>query len=280
VSRAHAFLCVISAFVSSASSSRAEGAICFDQRNTVSTDAPPGWVADYEAGNRLGLCVLFHPTGTSFDSAPAVIYPNLVTTAESLSSFIEGDLEAFTKKRAGAKVENLPGVGTGTDMAFELRRLSNGPPPTEQEIIAYHAADGAMFLAVLSARTVKNLDDARPAFETFLVRAKIIPRRDLYPKLASLAADDRKKSGGADYERRYFSSIGPRLSDAMRACAKPGSKGFSAVFQITERGSIGDWVNQGTDPLGDCVRARMKGAEGPPPPFAPFHINLDMSIQK
>lgn len=257
----------------------ADGVICFDRKNTVLAEAPRGWIADYESGKKIGLCVVFYPRGTTFHTTPALIYPNLVTTDEALQPFIEGDLERFSRT-TGSKVETLPAIRADDQMSFELRRLVNGPPPNEHEIIAYHAADGAILLAVLSARTAANIDAYRGSFQTFLEQMRVIPQGGLYPALARIADDDSKKPGGAEYQRRLMSSIGKYLADAMRACAKPTSEGFSAVIQVNDRGAIAEWINDSNGPLGACVRGQMKSVQGPPPPFAPFHAKLRMALKK
>lgn len=235
-------------------------------------EAPRDWVADWDKGHQFGLCVMFYPRGTSFDRAPVVLYPNLVTTEELLGPFIDGDLERF--KRAGASVKAEAPSKEG--LRFEVRRLEGGPPPNEQELIGYHAADHGMLLAVMSARTSRQLGQFESAFRAFLQTVEAVPRGRLYPTLVTLAAADLKKPGGAAYEKEFLRAAGPRLSAAMQSCYKQPSQGFEAVLQIAASGAVAGWIGDSPDPVGQCVRARL--TQGPPPPFAPFHLRLIMKV--
>jgi hypothetical protein len=252
--------------------------VCYDAKNAFVVAAPRGWVTDYDKRAALGLCVLFYPGGATFDDAPAVVYPSLVATDEPLARFIEGDLERFTKDAPSAKVDVLPPVTTAKGLRFELRRLSGARPPTEQEVIAYHAAAGGILLAVLSARGSDQRAKFEDAFRDFLEAIAAVPRPVLYKTMAAHAGSDLKKPGAAAYESEFMTAIAPRFAKAMGTCARGGSKNFAAVLQISSEGAILDWFNEIPNAMAECVRSRMKSERGPPPPFAPFHFQLDMKV--
>ncbi|MGE5047471.1 MAG: hypothetical protein ACM3PC_02800 [Deltaproteobacteria bacterium] len=258
---------------------RAQSVVCHEARNVFLIDAPRGWTADYEKGHELGVCAMFYPRGFTFDEAPVVVYPKLVETDEALGAFMASDLKTFSSQTANSKLLKLPPVAGPGGVRFELRRLRDGPSPTEQEIIAYHAGKGAILIAVLSARASGPIARFEPAFRTFLRKIARVPRARLYRILAAQADADLQKPGGARYESEFMTTIVPRLATVMGRCTGPRSRGFSSVLQISHDGAIAGWINERDDELSDCVRAQMRGEQGPPPPFSPFHLKLDMTTQ-
>jgi hypothetical protein len=59
---------------------------------------PKGWIADHETGQQMGICCVFYPSGSTFDDAETVIYPNIATKGAgqaNVKEFMEYDLSEF-----------------------------------------------------------------------------------------------------------------------------------------------------------------------------------------
>ena len=54
-------------------------AICYSGDAAFILPCPGGWTGDPAAAGRLDLCGIYYPQGYTFDNAPVVMYPRLVT---------------------------------------------------------------------------------------------------------------------------------------------------------------------------------------------------------
>lgn len=131
--------------------------ICYDAHNAFSFSAPEFFFADTKSADQLGLCVIYIPKKTTFDNAPVILYPRVVTTPLSLASFIEKDKKDFLKKAVTAFIEKQHPYLSKSKLQFEVRFFHNGPPPNEYELVYYLKAKKAVLLLGLSARKKSDL---------------------------------------------------------------------------------------------------------------------------
>jgi hypothetical protein len=263
----------------------ADGAICYSAKSAFLSTSPGGWVADYEAARKLGLCVLFHPANYSFDSAPAIIYPNMSEFTKTLPSgeldlqgYIERDLASFKDRGSDLKIQEAPSVTASSGTKFVIRDLLNGPAPNEFEEVAYSSANQAVFLAVYSARKKDEFDKYKDAFREFLLNVNTVDRGALYSIEKENAALDDAKVEGKNFYRIFLAGIGQNFANAMRSCSRPGSKGFNCVLQISSTGRVNEITFENEDETTTCVKKLLTGVSGPKPPFAPFHVSIAMKI--
>ncbi|MDQ3231082.1 MAG: hypothetical protein M3Q07_04610 [Pseudobdellovibrionaceae bacterium] len=256
---------------------RAGGVSCYNEHGSFAMQAPKNWQTQYS--NSSGPCAFFFPLGFTFVDSPVVIYPNFIESQEKIELFIEGDLESFMKKAPSIKIEKLPTLKTAKGLSFVMRRILQGPAPTENELIAYHKTKGAVLIVVLSARTVDQLRKNEKIFNAFLQNIEPQSRSLFFGELKKRAETEKSVPGGAEFEREYLEAMAPHVIPAFQKCAKQAKKGFDAVFQVDAKGLIVSWVNKEDNETGLCAREEFRGFKGPIPPFEPFHVNLELSIK-
>ena len=161
----------------------ASDAICFDDKNSFATQAPSGWVADFDKAKELGLCVIYYVRGTTFDSSPAVIYPNLVTTKLNGKAAIDDNIALNTgrlkKRKPTVKIESKKAIKNKNGLGFEIRYFIEGPPPQEYEAVAYHAGKNAVLLSVFSTRSKKAFDSHKGKLNEFVEKIRRVSKDEL-----------------------------------------------------------------------------------------------------
>ena len=146
-------------------------AICYREGAAFILPCPGGWVGDPVAAERLGLCGVYYPQGHTFDTAPVVMYPRVV------SPFPGNSLEERAQKQAEftqSSFRKLPGgqnltmrqektYTAANGRAFAIRLFDSGPPPNVAEAAAYTIHNDSMLIVVLSAKSAKALAPHLPA---------------------------------------------------------------------------------------------------------------------
>jgi hypothetical protein len=268
-----AFLCWLTP------AARADNLYCFSGAKGYVFETPKGWIRDEARGKKLGICAVYYPQGTTFDAAPAVMYPNFKTKrapTQSLKTVMDIDLAPFMRHQ-GARVNQLGSiktpVGTWEDVSIDF-----GPSPNEFERIAYLDGD-SVFLIVLSARRRADLDKYVGAYQQAVAGAKLRDVAEVYQFLALEAKTDKAEKGGAAFAAKYMVELGPKLATALKSCVGARKEApLGLVVQIAETGEAKDFVfsRQGTVP--DCLRGKLRGHLGPKPPKAPFHLHHDLKF--
>jgi hypothetical protein len=100
------------------------------------------------------------------------------------------------------------------------------------------------------------------------------------PGLIAAAKEDKTKPGGEDYDQEATTSIGNKLAFSMRKCSPKGTKKgkFDNVFVIDSSGHV--LATKYTEDFlaSKCLDIELTGVSFPKPPFAPFHLHLEMTI--
>jgi protein O-mannosyl-transferase len=90
-------------------------------------------------------------------------------------------------------------------------------------------------------------------------------------------ATDRERPGGATYGAGLMSALlGPRV-DAVRSCfANASPTPFNLYVSIAADGALADVTTVPPTPVGECFGDELRTARVAPPPFAPFHAQMEM----
>ncbi len=131
---------------------------------------PKGWIADHETGQSMGLCCVFYPTGSTFDDAETVIYPNIATKGPgqaTLKEFMEYDLSDFREHNPGMTYEDAEDLPMKSKRVAKLRYF-HGVNKGSSEAIAYIDEEKTIALIVVSSQTQKGLNGAMPLLRDIL----------------------------------------------------------------------------------------------------------------
>src|SRR6266404_2911381 len=84
-------------------------AIVYAEGGAFLIKGPKGWIADHDTGQQMGICCVFYPSGSTFDAAETVIYPNIATKGTgqaNLKEFMDYDLSEFREHNPGMTYED------------------------------------------------------------------------------------------------------------------------------------------------------------------------------
>jgi hypothetical protein len=132
--------------------------------------APDGWVIDRETGKRLGVCCVYYPQGTTWDTAETVMYPNVATKEPgqaTLREFMEHDLADFREHNPQMTFEDGEEVTLGHGRSAKIRYFYNVNGGSS-EAIAYVDEGKIIGLLVMSSKTSNGLKASIPLFRSAL----------------------------------------------------------------------------------------------------------------
>jgi hypothetical protein len=158
-------------------------AICWRDEAGFLLRLPEGWRNVQEAAEKFQLCLMAIPEGTSFNDAPATLYPRIFarspgqTPAAAATAAARAALKALSRAPGGENMAIRIGESFSTplNLPVEIRYFDNGPFPNVFEAGAYVTYQTAVLSLILSART----REARNAFLPALRRVA----EDAYPLL-------------------------------------------------------------------------------------------------
>lgn len=153
----------------------ASDTICYDEKNAFVFESGKQWQLDAKAADKMGLCAIYTLKDYSFDDSPAIIYPRLITTNESLKDMIDKDKLDYQKKSITAFIlKHKKFKSKKNKLDFEVLSFNNGASPNEYEYVFYHKAKNAILLIVLSVRNQQDLKKYLNDLEKFAAKVKLI----------------------------------------------------------------------------------------------------------
>ena len=131
-------------------------------------DVPLGWSSDATASNRLGSIFMLLPAGHTFDSAPYVIYSNMIA-GSTLQAAMDSDAREFRANDTNLIVSDRTGFKSKSGETFKLREFKSVKLRQQgYEAIAYLPRDNNVLLFVFSAQSDSQYAKGLPIFLRFL----------------------------------------------------------------------------------------------------------------
>jgi hypothetical protein len=139
--------------------------------------APSGWVLDNSSGVGQGLYAVFYPAGSSWSGSPVVMYANTVerdtANDESLSSFIDGDIDEAREHSPHLRVEREPPLLTAAGTRAEVRVFS-GDQWGNSERVAYILERRVFVILTLTSKQPGPYALSLRAFESLVKSFKFL----------------------------------------------------------------------------------------------------------
>jgi len=151
-------------------SSSGAGVIVYGEGGAFLIQGPKGWIADHETGQQMRICCVFYPSGSTFDEAETVIYPNIAAKGPdqaNLKELMEYDLSEFRDHNPGMTYEDAADLSLKNKRVAKLRYF-HGVNKGSSEAIAYIDEEKVIALEVVSSKTQKGLDGAIPLLQEML----------------------------------------------------------------------------------------------------------------
>ena len=147
-----------------------EATIIYSKAGAFLVEAPKGWIADTTTGKRLGLCCVYYPEGSTWDTAGTVMYPNIATKGpgqETLKEFMVHDLASFREHDPGLRYVD------GKDIPLKHNRIAMlryffGVNKSSSEAVAYVDEEKMISVLVVSSKTENGLNKSIPLLRQML----------------------------------------------------------------------------------------------------------------
>jgi len=242
--------------------------------------APDGWQIDNRAGNSNGLCTLLYPKGSSWSKGPAVMYPNLLEKGnEEFAAVVERDVDRLRQDSSDVVVADSK-LSPGPESRAVVKRI-HGKEVNGYQEYAYLDGKGAVIVLVLASRTQSDFERALPAFAELVRSVEWIDKSSALKMMIELGKKDEARPESKEYRRGAMESIGPPLAAAMKRCnhaSEPGAR-FDLVLRAGKDGAIDQIVVTDGSALAACVKKAIARARVPAPPFAPYHLHIEMKAE-
>jgi mannitol/fructose-specific phosphotransferase system IIA component len=163
------FLFALGTVAQQSTDSLGAGVITYAQGGAFMVAAPPGWVTDRETGQKLGVCCVFYPAGSTWDDAETIMYTEIVEKNEqhaNLKAFMAFDIEQFRMNNPELIFEDGDSVHWGAKTA--VVRFFHGINKGSSEAVAYIDEPKIIAVLVMSAKSQKALDNSLPLFRNFV----------------------------------------------------------------------------------------------------------------
>lgn len=129
---------------------------------------PVGWQSDEATAKRYGAVFVLHPTGFTFDSAPAVILASAYRN-DSLNDAIRRDASGFRKDDAHIGIEEARPLIANKGARFLMREFRSAKLKQQGfESVAYHQEGPDVIVFTLSAQSQEALKQGTPIFRALL----------------------------------------------------------------------------------------------------------------
>lgn len=244
---------------------------------------PDGWVVDNKTGYRIHVCAVAYPEGNSWDSSPAVMYVHSTPKRDTtLQSVLEEDVNHFKSQSPDLQVLTQPSIEMLDHSQVQVRRFI-GKGLQKYEQVAYIDANETVSIFALSSKTKQAFESALGAFEQLVKSHQLLSvqaKRDVFKAVAKF---DLERTGGKEYEARFIRHFGENHTSSMRRCSQQNPQDlqpFDLFAEVDEQGEISDISMAQSTPVALCLKKALLGSIFPMPPFAPFHIEIEMKIQR
>jgi hypothetical protein len=130
---------------------------------------PAGWVWDSETLQQNGIWGLFYKEGITFDPSKLHMYiaPNSIKDGSSLANFIKADIESFKKSYGDIEFKYDREKKLKSSLAVQIYHLNDTNKKYFQQI-GYLMFRKTAFIFVLSARSIRERNENKPAFDSLL----------------------------------------------------------------------------------------------------------------
>lgn len=160
-------LILATAFTTSLAAQSVDGlAVVVGEASAWMIEAPEGWDLEAAGAKAAGLGAAFIPEGTSWSTAPSVLYGITIpktSAAGSIEVIIREDSIRTERRRPGTIVREAEAIGTieGVDARV---RYCFAPDSSTIEAVAYLDGPTAVAVIVLNTRSIESFSTSLAAF--------------------------------------------------------------------------------------------------------------------
>lgn len=213
---------------------KANAGIPYSGELGVMVAPPAGWVLDNKSGVSQGTHAVMYPQGSSWRSAPEVMYVNVdeFASGETFEQFVAADVNRFKKEFLGIKIEELDPIVLRSGGKALVRRYSGGAYPSFECVAYAHYGTGAATY-VLTCRTQAGLERTVGLFRDMVARSYPVKMKfDGKPPLVTLnepgvpaksAEDVAKAESGGQKDSRAEQPLWRQGGYSYWSRFKPGS---------------------------------------------------------
>ena len=142
-------------------------AIVVGETSAWMIEAPEGWDLEVAGAQASGLGAAFIPEGTTWSTAPSVLYGITIpksSAAGSIETVMQDDSIRTERRRPGTRVQAAEPIGTIEGIDARVRYCF-APDSSTIEAVAYLDGPTAVAVIVLNTRSIDSFRSSLAAFE-------------------------------------------------------------------------------------------------------------------
>ena len=130
--------------------------------------APPGWVADNQAGKDFDFPIVLYPKDSSWDNATTVIYTTSILKtkhAKKPSDIVRNVLKRFHTElqSPNTKAVKVSSVNSNSGISAPIYKYT-GDRNGNTEYVSYFEADKTVNIFVMTSQDENDIENSKPAF--------------------------------------------------------------------------------------------------------------------
>ena len=148
--------------------------VVYGEKHIFTIATPINWINDKELAQKIGLVCFFYPNKDKIQNKKNYFYANGIdkdSLNETLTDFVNGDLEKFRNKYPDLTFEKVPVEFTDGIRNGVLYSFSNLTDRFKEEVI-YAETDDAFLIFSFAAMTDKDYEDYQAVFDKFIASFK------------------------------------------------------------------------------------------------------------
>ena len=130
-------------------------------------DIPSDWQPDHSKGKEIGVPLVLYPKGTTWDSAPSIMYINSASKKDGLTfdQVIASDIKKFHARSSHFSVRSSTPLKTKDGKTAIIKEMATGLKQQPYESIAYIDEKKSVSMMILSSMNEKELERTRSVFK-------------------------------------------------------------------------------------------------------------------
>ena len=144
--------------------------VVYGEKYIFTIETPYGWINDKDLAHKIGLVCLFYPEEEKVETNKNYFYANGIdkkTSEESLTNFINDDIEHFRKKYPDLTFKKIPVEISGGLRNGVVYSYSNLTDNYKVEVL-YAETDDSFLIFSFASKTLEDYKTYQPVFDQFI----------------------------------------------------------------------------------------------------------------
>lgn len=162
----------------------ADSGLAYFSESSFWFDIPSDWQPDHSKGKEIGVPLVLYPKGTTWDSAPSIMYINSISKKDGLTfeKAIASDIKKFQARSSHFSVRSSTPLKTKDGKTAIIKEMETGQKQQPFESIAYIDEMKSVSMMILSSMNEKEFQRTRSIFKKMVESYSFLANKVQLPK--------------------------------------------------------------------------------------------------